>query len=140
MIVAVLAIVARVGIPNVAESILTSRGTEIVRQVETLEEAVRAYVGETGRWPAETAPGEVPGELVPGFLDPSFTFARDAYTLDYDHWTLDGELAEATGRSDIGAVSVRIVDEGLQRGVMRAAAPRIWYRSDETFGFLLQGY
>jgi type II secretory pathway pseudopilin PulG len=139
MALAVLGIVARVGIPNANEYILAARGAAVLREISAVEEAVAAYVSETGRWPEDAPPGEVPPELSTRFLDEEVSFTHRDYVLDFDHWSLDGELGSAAGRDEVAAVSVEVMDEGLRRGLLRVAAPRIWYRSGVSFGFILQG-
>jgi prepilin-type N-terminal cleavage/methylation domain-containing protein len=137
MALAVLGIAARIGAPNVAASIRTARGSALMREVAAVEGAVAAYVSDTGRWPADAPPGEVPPELQSEYLPPDFAFTHRDYTLDYDHWSLTGGVREAVGADQVTAVAVRIGDPGLRRGLMRAAAARIWYRTEDVFGFLL---
>lgn len=139
MVTAVLGIVVRIALPTLRESLLTARGTEILQQVVAVEQAVAAYAAETGTWPEDAPPGEVPGELVPRYLAAGTAFSREGYTLDFDRWTLVGEIRDALARDRVASVAVRIEDEGVQRGLMRVAAGRLWYRSGDVFSFLLSG-
>ncbi len=64
MSMAIGSIVMAAAIPKVKKSELESRATIVVSDFRTFATAFEGYAQEKGTWPAESAPGEIPPEMV----------------------------------------------------------------------------
>ncbi len=63
----------------------TAYAAKVVGEFTTVRLAAYNYEADhNNRWPAPTAPGVVPPEMIP-YLPDGFTFVRPSYTLDWDN-------------------------------------------------------
>lgn len=106
-------ILAQISIPSYQRHIRMARAAAAVSDVQTVRLAAYAYNSDTHAWPADVNRGVVPPELSP-YLQPGFTFQREHYLLDWDHWVLpDG----SPQRSETGVlVGVSITTDDARFG------------------------
>jgi prepilin-type N-terminal cleavage/methylation domain-containing protein len=93
IVIGILASIALLKYRDFTNEALAARiGTDM----ETVRLAALNYYSETGNWPPEAAPGQVPAELV-RFLPDGWRFATGSYELDWENL---GGVVGVTVRSD----------------------------------------
>jgi prepilin-type N-terminal cleavage/methylation domain-containing protein len=109
IVVMVIGLLAAIGIPNFQRAVLKARATEAVSELHVIRVAVMGYLADTNTWPAEVARGRIPSGLG-DYLPDGFSFAPEAYTIDYDNWSGTSEgfigLAIITAEPELGAAMV----------------------------------
>jgi len=109
VVAAIVGILTALAIPNMKTVLLRARATELVGDIEVVRVATQSYNGNHHTWPAETAAGAVPPELV-DYLPDGYSFSRDGYDLDYENWSLPGGLPGDPGTQTLIGVSVVVSD------------------------------
>ena len=105
VVAAVVSILARIALPNVQEAITRARAAAALGDVQVVRTAAANYYARTNQWPGETPAGVVPSELVDE-LPEGFTFERELYQLDWEHWLLPDGLPHGSGPSLLLGVSI----------------------------------
>lgn len=126
VVVVVASIVTRIAVPNVQEALLRARATEALADLRVVEVAAREYNADTGSWPAEAAPGEVPPELAP-YLPDGFAFEFPDYQLDWELWALPEGLPSDPSARELVAVSLVTERTDLGLAVAQLLGPNGWY-------------
>ena len=112
VVVMVIGFLAAIGMPNLQRVLLKARATEAVSELHVIRVAVMSYLGDTHTWPADVARGRIPSGLEV-YLPDGFSFAPEAYTIDYDNWSGISEgfigLAIITADSDLGTAMMDIL-------------------------------
>jgi len=111
VVTAIVGILAGLAIPNMKNILLRARATELVGDMDVVRVATQNYQANFHGWPAETAAGTVPPELVE-YLPDGYSFDRDGYQLDFENWSLPGGLPGDPGTTTLIGVSV-VVDDPL---------------------------
>jgi hypothetical protein len=99
------AVVVRLALPWLDVRSVHARATEATARIDTIRDAAERFIEEGGRWPAESAPGIVPPELVP-LLPEGFSFEGDRYSLDWEHWPLPKGLPGDSTITNLVGVSM----------------------------------
>jgi prepilin-type N-terminal cleavage/methylation domain-containing protein len=112
IVMAVVGLLAAIGMPNLQRAILKARATAAVSELHVVRGAVMSYVNDTQSWPADAARGQIPSGLEV-YLQDGFSFASEAFTIDYDNWSEVSEgfigLAIITTDSDLGTAMMDIL-------------------------------
>ena len=137
MVVALLAIAAGVAIPLARSASLESEARSVVEAIRALESALdAAHASGNGPVTGIAGPDAVPPRLA-RHLPPDFTFHRSGFRLTWTPWTPGEALAPLIAAEQVGTVVVEIRDPELQEAFLRLAHPSLWYRTGDTFAFLL---
>ncbi|MBV6521574.1 MAG: hypothetical protein MNPFHGCM_01714 [Gemmatimonadaceae bacterium] len=80
LVLIIIGLLARLGVPRFREMKLRATATQIVGDVRAVQLAVSTLHVDTNGWPSNGAPGTVPNELV-AYLPASFSFATPEYEL-----------------------------------------------------------
>ena len=126
VVVVVASIVTRIAIPNVQEALLHARAVDALGDLRVVELAAREYNADTGGWPAEEAPGQVPAVLVP-YLPDGFTFSSEEYDLDWETWALPEGLPSDPDAHQLVGVALVTDREDLGLAVAELMGPNGWY-------------
>jgi prepilin-type N-terminal cleavage/methylation domain-containing protein len=110
--VSIVGILAGLAIPNVKDVLLRAQATKLAGDMEVVRVAAASYNAKYHAWPAETAAGKVPPELVP-YLPANYSFVRDGYELDYENWSLPGGLPGDPKTQTLIGVSVVVTNPAL---------------------------
>jgi prepilin-type N-terminal cleavage/methylation domain-containing protein len=110
--VSIVGILAGLAIPNVKDVLLRAQATKLAGDMEVVRVAAASYNAKYHTWPAETAAGKVPPELVP-YLPENYSFLRDGYELDYENWSLPGGLPGDPSTHTLIGVSVVVTNPAL---------------------------
>ena len=137
-VVAALAIVGRIALPNVQEARIRARARTAIADVDLVRAAATSYHARTKEWPADAPDGQVPAELV-GDLPEGFSFARRGYRLDWERWVLPDGLAGWSGARTLLGVSVATEDARLGNAVAALVGQNGWYGAGNTSTFLMDG-
>lgn len=130
---------ARVGVPNYQEVHLKARAAEIASEIRAVEVAALNYNAATNLWPEDTGPGEVPQELRP-YLPSGFSFERDGYVLEWEHWRLDDGLPRYPETRVLLGVSVSSEQEILLNSLVDLTrSSRAHFTLGDTYTFVLEG-
>ena len=87
VVVLIVGILARIGIPNLQHVVQKARAAEAMASIQAVRVAAYAYNTETHRWPPDYNPGVMPTELEP-YLGTGFLFEGEGYQLDWENWVL----------------------------------------------------
>lgn len=91
VVLLLLAFIAGLALPAYDGAMLRARAAAVVGELHAVRVAAMAYNAETGTWPADRHPGQLPPELE-RYLPDDFSFERGGYRLDWENW----ELANGT--------------------------------------------
>lgn len=137
VVVAVASILTRLAIPSVQEALLRARATEAVADLRVVEVAARQFNADTGLWPPEANPGEVPPELLP-YLPEGFSFAFEGYRLDWEHWILPQGLPSDPDADELVGVSLVTDRDDLGLAAAELLGPSGWYTVGDHYTRLLE--
>lgn len=126
VVVVVMSIVTRIALPNVQEALLRARATEAMATLRVVEVAARQYNADTGTWPMESPPGEIPPELV-AYVPDGFTFSFEEYQLDWERWSLPNGLPSDPDADEMVGVSLISDREDLGLAVAQILGSSGWY-------------
>ena len=112
MAVSIVGILAGLAIPNMKDILLRAQASKLAGDMEVVRVAAASYHSASHGWPAETAAGKVPPELVP-YLPANYSFVRDGYELDYENWSLPGGLPGDPNTHTLIGVSVVVTNPAL---------------------------
>ncbi|MCG6986901.1 MAG: prepilin-type N-terminal cleavage/methylation domain-containing protein [Gemmatimonadetes bacterium] len=110
--VSIVGILAGLALPNMKDVLLRAQATKLAGDMEVVRVAAASYNAKYHAWPAETAAGKVPPELVP-YLPANYSFVRDGYELDYENWSLPGGLPGDPKTHTLIGVSVVVTNPAL---------------------------
>ncbi len=102
-------ILAGMGTSTFKTAVDATHATAVVADLHIVRMAVHAHSADKGRWPADAYRGRIPTTLRP-YLPEGFSFATEAYTLDYDNWvgrwsstgTAQGSITVYMAETDLG--------------------------------------
>ena len=112
MVAAIVGILTGLAIPNLKTVLARARATELAGDMDVVRVATLSFNGERHTWPSEAAAGTVPAGLEQ-YLPDGFSFTRDGYDLDFEHWTLPGGLPGDPSTTTLIGVSVVVSDDIL---------------------------
>jgi prepilin-type N-terminal cleavage/methylation domain-containing protein len=141
IVLAIVSILVRLAIPEVDEALTRARAAAAVGDVEVVRTAAAAYYARSNQWPEEAPAGIVPTGLEQD-LPEGFSFDRGDYTLDWDRWTLPGEVPDsgaAAAPKTLLGISIATDDELLGNAVAGLMGPRGWYTLGNSATFLVEG-
>lgn len=138
VVVAVVSILARIALPSLQEAVIRARAAAALGDVDVVRTAAANYHARTSQWPAETATGVVPPELVQDLPD-GFSFEREQYQLDWDRWTLPSGLPDGSGPRVLLGVSIATPDELLGNAVAALTGQNGWYSLGHSNTILIDG-
>ncbi|MEX2526517.1 MAG: hypothetical protein WEA09_02670 [Gemmatimonadota bacterium] len=107
-----LATVLRVAIPQMQLRAVMSRASPLAEAIVQVGAAAVRFQAESGAWPPDSAPGEVPTGLM-AHLPPGFTFQGDGFDMDWDHWYLPNGVPEQPRPSSLVGISIVMDDPAL---------------------------
>lgn len=107
--VLVIGILFRIATPAYARYMYMARAARVIAEIHAVRVAAYAYNADTGGWPADVSRGIVPPELVP-YLGSGFSFDRDTYLLDWDHWVLPDGTPSRPETGTLVGVSLTTAD------------------------------
>lgn len=133
----VVSVLTRIVVPQYQDVRLMAQATQVAADFNVVHIAAEEFFSEYHRWPADTGPGEVPPDLVP-YLNKGFTFARDAYQIDWENWVLpDGTPKHPETRVLLG-VSVTTDDPALGFAVSDLLKDRAKLTLGERYTFIFE--
>jgi Tfp pilus assembly major pilin PilA len=112
IVIEVLAILANIGMPYYQNIALKMKAADIAREMQEVGVAAESSREKTGTWPDDRSTGIAPPELA-SFLPAGFTFARQDYQLDWEHWTLAESPSMDAAQDDFAGITVVTRDPRL---------------------------
>lgn len=134
----VTSVLARVGVPNYQNVQLRARAAEVAGDFEAVRHAAFLHLSEHYGWPAEEPPGVTPDGLVP-YLPDGFTFEKERYQLDWEHWTLPDGLPGRPESGTLIGVTLTTGDATLARAVADLLGNTPHYSVGGTYTFVIEG-
>lgn len=142
VVLTIMGVLVRLGFPRYSELRRQAEARAIIGDVQAVRVAAYNYNTERQTWPAETAAGSVPHELVP-LLPDGFPFRRENYTMDWEVWpgAGSGSASMVNSASPLIALSVDTPDTLLTSALRAAAKLGVPYMvSGSQTTFLLAGF
>lgn len=106
----VLGVLARTAVPIYRHYIYQARAAAVMADIHAVRVAAYAYHADTSHWPRDVKRGVVPPELVP-YLGSGYTFVREHYLLDWDHWVLPDGTPSKPSTGTVVGVSLTTGDD-----------------------------
>lgn len=134
----VVAILVRIGLPRVEQAIAQARAAAVIGDFNVVRQAAYQYQAERLRWPPDSETGEIPPGLEDG-LPRGFSFQRDHYQLDWEHWALPSSTPGRSRTDPLLGISVVTDDPRLARAVVTILGEQhVYFTRANTFTFILQ--
>jgi len=112
IVIEILAILANIGMPFYQNMALKMKAADIAREMQQVGTAAESSREKTGTWPDDCSSGTTPPELG-SFLPAGFTFAREDYQLDWEHWVLAESPSMDAAHDDFAGITVVTHDPRL---------------------------
>lgn len=135
IVIMIIGILARIAVPAYEHVRLRARAAQAIGHINTIRVAAYSYYASVGEWPPDVTRGNVPPELRP-FLGQDFTFQREGYLLDWDHWVLPDGTPSRPETGVLVGVSVVAADPALGRamvGLVGESVARFTINEHHTF-------
>ena len=134
-IMMIVSVLTRIAIPQMQEVLTRARATEVRASFSVVEEAATRLSIENNPWPDDTDAGIVPPELV-DMLPENFSFDRERYQLDWEHWILPGGVpGDASVRALVG-ISITTPDRALGLALLDLIPNNANFELGETYTFI----
>lgn len=142
VVLTIMGVLVRIGMPRYGELRRQAAARAIIGDVQAVRVAAYNYNTEHQAWPANSAQGQVPAELVT-FLPAGFQFVRPTYTMDWEVWNGAGSISPSGSVANATTVGLTVdSQDALLVNALRAAAnagvPYIVSGTQTTF--LLAGF
>ena len=125
----------RLALPQMQEVLTRARATEVRASFSVVQEAATRLSIENQPWPDDTDAGVVPPELI-DMLPANFSFDRERYQLDWEHWILpSGMPGDPSVRGLIG-ISITTPDRALGVALMDLIPTNAKFELGETYTFI----
>jgi len=131
----VMSVLTRMSMPQMDEVLTRARATEVRASFKVVEEAAMRLSVENEPWPDDAEPGVVPPELVDR-LPEGFSFDREQYQLDWEHWSLPGGMPDDSSVRDLIGVSITTEDRSLGVALMDLIPSNAKFELGETYTFI----
>lgn len=115
---AIVVILMALLIPRYLALVRHTRATQAMADLFAVRAAGYIYYAETGNWPAESATGVVPQELI-HYLPKAFEFRNQDYQLDWENWRLPDGSARSPRTGILIGVSVVSKDAAFLRDIQK---------------------
>jgi prepilin-type N-terminal cleavage/methylation domain-containing protein len=129
---AIVGILAGLAIPNLQTMIQRARAADVSGTLDVVRVATLNYNANTHAWPAETAVGVVPPELVQ-YLPANFSFSREGYQIDYENWSLPGGLPGDPNTTTLIGASVTTTDSQLGNALLELLGSAIVFSVGNSY-------
>ncbi|MGH7713873.1 MAG: type II secretion system protein [Gemmatimonadaceae bacterium] len=130
-VMAIIGVLARIGIPRYWELRRRATASAVIGDLQAIRHAAINHYQENDVWPPDYASGATPLELVK-YLPDGFPFSRDAYSLDFERWTV--------GNTSVIGVGLVASDPDLAPQVATMLGPSmVAFSSGGSYTFLLVG-
>lgn len=136
VVVLVVGILARIAMPAYHNIVYRARAAAALGDLETIRLAAFEYNTDTGGWPADRYPGEVPPELEP-YLGEGFTFDREHYQLDWENWILPDGTPKHPNTGVLLGVSITTSDPHLGGALEALVGTQAHYTLNSNYTFII---
>jgi prepilin-type N-terminal cleavage/methylation domain-containing protein len=134
--VSIVGILAGLAIPNLRNMTFRARATSVAGDFEAIRVATLNYNANAHAWPAETASGNVPPELV-NFLPEGFSFVGTGYELDFENVPVPLGLPGAPNVRLLIGASVTAPDDRLSNGIVELLGGTVIFSVGNTHTVLI---
>ncbi len=134
-IMMIVSVLTRIAIPQMQEVLTRARATEVRASFSVVEEAATRLSIENNPWPDDTDPGVVPPELV-DMLPANFSFDRERYQLDWEHWILPGGMPGDLSIRGLVGISITTSDRALGLALLDLIPSNAKFELGETYTFI----
>ncbi len=134
-IMMIVSVLTRIAIPQMQEVLTRARATEVSASFSVVEEAATRLSIENNPCPDDTDAGVVPSELV-DMLPANFTFHRERYQLDWEHWILPGGMPGDPSVRGLIGISITTSDRALGVALMDLIPNNAKFELGETYTFI----
>lgn len=131
----IVSVLTRIAIPQMQEVLTRARATEVRASFSVVEEAATRLSIENEPWPDDTDAGVVPPELV-DMLPTNFSFDRERYQLDWEHWILPGGMPGDPAIRGLIGISITTSDRALGIALMDLIPTNAKFELGETYTFI----
>jgi len=131
----IVSVLARIAIPQMQEILTRARATEVRASFSVVEEAATRLSLENEPWPDDTDAGVVPPELV-DMLPAKFSFDRERYQLDWEHWIFPGGMPGDPSVRGLIGISITTTDRALGLALIDLIPTNAKFELGETYTFI----
>lgn len=135
IVIMIMGILVRIALPAYHHIMLQARATQALGHINTIRLAAYSYYAAHGEWPPDVNRGIVPPELTP-YLGQEFSFQREGYLLDWDHWVLPDGTPSRPETGVVVGVSIASPNPALGEalvGLVGRSAARFTIDEHHTF-------
>ena len=136
VVVLFLGILARIAMPSYQELTYRARAAAALGELNAVRVAAYSYNIDTGQWPADRYPGEVPPELEP-YLGESYSFEREHYQLDWENWMMPDGTPKHPETGVLLGVSLSTEDEHLGAALEAVVGEGARYTLSDNYTFII---
>ena len=124
---AVFVILLALLVPKYIALVRHTKATQAMADLFAVRAAGYIYYAETGNWPAESATGVIPRELI-HYLPKAFDFRNKDYQLDWENWRRPDGSPRSPRTGILIGVSVVSRDVSLLRDVQKVLSGQSFRR------------
>lgn len=135
----VMGTLARIATPDFHKVVLRARAADVAADFQTVQLAVLGYRADHAHWPDDSYAGVVPDGLA-SYLPAGFSFVRQGYRLDWEHWALPNGLPGHPEPGVLVGFSIVTNDRALGRAVVKLLGRSMpHYSLGSRYTFVLEG-
>jgi len=135
----VMGTLARIATPDFHRVVLRARAADVAADFQTVQLAVLGYRADHADWPDDSYAGLVPDGLAP-YLPAGFSFVRQGYLLDWEHWDLPDGLPGHPDPGELAGISIVTNDRALGRAVVKLLGRSMpHYSLGSRYTFVVEG-
>lgn len=137
LVVVIIGVLVQIFVPNYRNMIMRARAVEAMADVDVVESAAREYNAQSFAWPAETATGETPPELIP-YLPDGFAFdGAEGYRLDWENLPLPGGLPGDPRTTRVLGIGIVVDEARLGTAIVDVFGEAGWYNVGNAYVFVI---
>ncbi len=129
VVVAVVAFLTAIALPNLKRAIVKARAAEAVGDLQVVRVAVLNYHADRHTYPGDVSRGRIPSGLGE-YLPDGFSLTQKYWTVDYDDWSRQAQ----------GFVGLTVItkDNVVGQEMVRMLRPNAWTNGSDKFTWVIE--
>ena len=129
VVVAVVAFLTAIALPNLQRAIVKARAAEAVGDLQVVRVAVLNYHADHHTYPGDVNRGMIPSGLGE-YLPNGFSLTQKYWTVDYDNWSRQAQ----------GFVGLTVIttDKVVGQEMVRMLRPNAWTNGSDKFTWVIE--